>query len=131
MFLLCLLFLAVSVVVVPFALAAHRNEGTFGTFTARDRTCSDRFVGCHWTGTFESDDGRTRDDLATFRSDELTRPGDQARAQRGVEGDKGLYKPDDGSWLLFVLGDVGCLAYVIHWIRRWRRQRGTSGTAVG
>lgn len=119
LFLLCILMLAVSVVVIPLSVPASRNEGTFGTFTAVQKDC-DRFTGCRWIGKFESDDGRIHMNSAVFGDEELTRPGDQARAQK-VPGDESLYQPNSRSWLIFVLGDVACLAYVIWWIKG-RRQ---------
>ncbi|WP_418060727.1 hypothetical protein [Pimelobacter simplex] len=120
MFLGCLLVLAISIVAIPASLAAGRNDGTFGTFTAVRKDCLRS--SCEWFGTFASDDGRIRMDAAHFASDELERPGDEARAQK-VPGDESLYKPDSKAWIFFVLGDVLCLGYVIWWIRARRRAR--------
>jgi hypothetical protein len=118
----CVVFVVVSAFGLPSALAANRDEGTFGTFTAAEKSC-DR-SGCGWTGTFVSDDGRVVDRDAIFDADQLERSGDTARAQT-VPGDESLYAPGSNDWLLYVLGSVGCLGYVGWWVwaRRWRGSR--------
>ncbi|WP_182376504.1 hypothetical protein [Nocardioides sp. WS12] len=119
--LLCLVLLAASVVGLPFALAASRNEGTPGTFTAVERDC-DRYA-CSWTGVFVSDDGRIRDEHADFSSENIERAGDKVRAQKGVAGDESVYAPNSRFWLFWLFADVGCLAYVVWYFRAWRRSR--------
>jgi hypothetical protein len=122
MLFLCVLMIGISVAVIPLSLAADRNEGTFGTFTAVRKDC-DRYS-CGWEGEFESDDGRIHLDDAFFDDQDLKHPGDQARAQK-VQGDESLYKPDDKFWALLLVADVGCLGYVAWWVRsrRWRGPR--------
>jgi len=127
--LLCLVILAASFVAVPFALAASRNEGTPGTFTAVDRDC-DRYD-CSWTGIFESDNGRIRDEHANFASEDIDRAGDQVRAQKGVAGDESIYAPNSKEWLFFLLADVGCLAYVVWYFRARRRSRRNEPETTG
>ncbi len=128
LFVLCVLYLVLSAVFVPFAIAAARNEGTPGTFTAVEESCDRR--GCDWTGTFVSDDGTIRMDDAIFDSEDLDVPGDQVRAQKGVAGDESLYEPDSKVWILFVAGDVACLAYVGWRVRRlWIARRAARAAA--
>ncbi|MFC7505385.1 hypothetical protein ACOACQ_15090 [Nocardioides sp. CPCC 206347] len=127
--LLCLVALAASVVAVPFAIAASKNEGTPGTFTAVDRDC-DRYA-CHWTGTFESDDGQILDKHAYFSGEDVERAGDKVRAQKGVAGDESVYSPDSKDWLYILVADVGCLAYVVWYFRARRRSRRRAPETTG
>ena len=120
--LFCVLILGLSIIVLPLTVAAGRNEGTLGTFTAVEK--NDTRYEDDWRGEFDSDDGSIHREDAFFDSDDLKRPGDQARAQK-VEGDESLYSPNDRSWLLVALADVGCVVYIAWWVRtrRWRRSR--------
>lgn len=125
LFVLCVFYLAISVVAVPSAIAAGRDEGTFGTFTAVEKDCGRD--GCEWTGTFVSDDGTIRMDDASFDSEDLDEPGDRARAQK-VAGDDSLYSRGSKGWILFVAGDVLCLGYVGWRVRKiWLRRRAAAG----
>lgn len=66
MVVLCCIYLAMSVVVIPLGIQASHDEGTFGTFTAGEERCGRR--GCEWIGEFESDDGSIRRDRARYDS---------------------------------------------------------------
>lgn len=122
MFVLAILALAVSAVAVPFGIAADKNKGTFGTYTAEREEC---FLGdCEWIGTFESDDGTIRREDVRSKHDDLHELGDQVRLQKGLRGDESFYREDSKAWIIIVLGDIGCLIFVVLFLRgRWRARR--------
>lgn len=129
-FLGCLLVLPICFgIVIPNGLAASRDKGTFGTFTANREVC-DRSM-CDWRGDFVSDDGQLRLEDVSLNSDEVDAPGDRTRAQK-VDGEASLYEPGDRSWIAFLVAGLACLTYVICWLTaRHRHPRGLRESVAG
>lgn len=125
---LCLMCLAVSAVAVPFAIAAAQGKGTFGTYTAETEECY--VTKCDWIGTWVSDDGTMRREKVHSRHSDLHEPGDQVRLQKGVSGDESMYSDDSSKGLIIILlGDLGCLIFVVLFIRRRVRARRAGAAA--
>lgn len=125
MFVLCILGVIICLIALPSTIAASRNEGIPGTFTADERFCSR--TGCDWLGTFKSDDGTIRITYGGFNSQDVKRSGDKVRAQKVGAS---VFKMNSQAWALMVIGVVGCLTYVVWfvWALRRRRRRIAAGT---
>lgn len=118
---LCLVMLLLSVLTLPDAVSAFRDEGRPGTFTAVDERCNGR-AGCDWVGVFRGDDG-TVFEPATSDDGALKLPNDTARGQV-VSGDSAVRAAHEVPWLLLAV-DGAALAYLLWWVRRrgWRDTR--------
>lgn len=125
---LCLMCLAVSAVAVPFWIAADQGDGTFGTYTAETEECY--VTKCDWIGTWVSDDGTMRREKVHSGHSDLHEPGDQVRLQKGVSGDESMYSEDSSKgWIMILLGDIGCLIFVVLFIRGRVRARRAGAAA--
>ena len=109
--------LFICVMGAPEAIKASRNEGVPGTFTADEEFCGRR-TGCDWLGTFESDDGRIKEQT-TMTTGAAKEHGDVVRAQKvGSE----LYSPGSHTWVLFAIAGPGSLLYIAWFCWNWRRR---------
>lgn len=125
MLVLCTLGVVICLIALPSTLAASRNEGIPGTFTAEHESCSRQ--GCDWIGQFESDDGTIRITYGGFNSQEIKHSGDKVRAQKVGAS---VFRMNSQAWVVMAIGVVGCLAYIAWfvWALRRRRRRIAAGT---
>jgi hypothetical protein len=128
---LCVL---VALASLPSGVAALRNDGTPGVFTAVRKECNGRAVSiCLWQGAFSSDDGTVMGPDVSYDGPGVHRPGDRARALAVDSHPGDVYAPGDPTVLwLTPLGAIS-LVYLIWWSRRrWRNARlGLNSTAKG
>lgn len=124
MFVLCILGVVTCSIALPSTLAASRNQGISGTFTAEHESCSRQ--GCDWLGTFESDDGTLRITYGGFNSQEIKHSGDKVRAQKVGAS---VFRMNSQAWVVMVIGIVGCLTYAVWFV--WALRRRLSRIADG
>lgn len=118
--------LVMTVPDIPTSIAAARNEGNFGTFTAQRADCGGR-GGCTYYGKFVSEDGAvTLDDV--FIDAGAHGVGETVPAQFFEDGSFGkVYETNsrDIVWLTLLL--VGSVLYLLGWgwfaVRPWLRRR--------
>ncbi|GAA4201791.1 hypothetical protein [Microbispora amethystogenes] len=103
--------------------AAH-GGGVAGTLTLASRTCGK--AGCRYTGSFVSDDGRTR--VTTVETDDLEsdpRIGDRVKAR--YAGGRAYAPEDSHAWqdaAVFVLAGAAIVVYAL-WRHFTHRRRPT------
>ena len=121
---LCVL---VTVASLPGGVAAMRNEGRPGVFTAVNEDCTGRAVSiCLWEGSFVSDDGTIRVDDVSYDGPGIDAAGDQVRALAVGDDPSDVYAPGDTTILWLAPFGILSLAYLVWWSRRrWRNRRAT------